>query len=78
MIDDMSFDEIFKKIDKLSGKWAVSVNSNKYFVRYVIEKDNTEYTFTDTGKSFKKCIENIACRIYDFIFNKKDTFSSYR
>lgn len=78
MINNVSFDEVFGKVNELSGVWNVTFNNKKYFVKYTIEKDKTEYTFLDFGEDFKKCLENVVFRVFDFEFNKKDTFSNFR
>lgn len=77
-VNNVSFDEAFEKVNSLSGKWDIDSNKNKFFFKYSIEKDKTEYNFLDSGESFKKCLENIVFRVFDFEVNKKDTFSNFR
>lgn len=78
VINNVSFDEAFETVNSLLGKWDIRVNKNKYFFKYSIEKEKTEYNFLDSGEDFKKCLENIVFRVFDFEVNKKDTFSNFR
>lgn len=78
-INNISFDAAFEKVNSLpGGKWEIGFNKNKYFFRFFIEKDKTEYIFSESGENFKKCLENIVFRVFDFEVNKKDTFSNFR